>query len=90
MRAGLKALKQELALSSFEQSLERERLEVLDHQVTAAQVSLARCMEKANASLATKAAMIHVDANEKIMSACRALAEEHNKKLKLHETHFSA
>lgn len=56
--ASLRALEEELALASFEQSLEYERLEVLERQLTAVELSLAQREEEAEASLASREARI--------------------------------
>lgn len=57
--ADLWALEQERTLLSSEQSLERERLEMLDRDVTVALASYTHRMEKANTNLVAKEKRTH-------------------------------
>jgi hypothetical protein len=68
--------------------MERERLEMLDCQVPAAQDAYTKRMEKASAQLEAKEKKAQEDADAKIEKNRLALVADHSKKLKLQEDRF--
>ncbi|XP_073364587.1 uncharacterized protein [Aegilops tauschii subsp. strangulata] len=73
----LRALGEALELVASEQDFERDRLEVMEHQVMTAE-----------AALASRKAKVQAKIDGGIAGARRSLAKDYQKKLKLQETHF--